>query len=211
MQCPTGFALLRLNDSISSYTCAKECHNISITNNIDHNQELLIENMGCKIVRGFLEIHELSEDFCYNYQDLKFREDLTRFFSSIVEIDGFLKITQSPVVKDLGFFTNLKRITGRKTPGNYSLILRENENLNFIWYPHQNVKINHGGSLIESNPELCSTIHHCPNIIDVKIKPNLYTAVLSWKLSTITNLSETRNYEIFIWDPDREEMCDDKR
>lgn len=207
-KCPTGFGLLKLDDSTSHYTCARECFNVTITRN--DNESSLKKYIGCKIVRGYLEINGVSAGMCIGFAyQLTFKNAFSKLLSSIVEIDGFLKISNSSLVSDLAFFTNLRKITGKHLfSGEYSLVVSGNENLNYLWSPRKNITINHGATLLEFNPKLRL---HCQDLEGVKVKPNLYTANFSWTLPSFINTSEAQNYEIFIWNETKKHVCDYKR
>jgi Receptor L domain len=206
-KCSTGFATLRidLSDSASYYTCGRECFNLSITKN--NVREKMKTHMFCEIVRGYVEISELSNYFCY-LEDSIVRKGVNKILSSIVEIDGYLRITNSSLITDLRFFTNLKRITGKTFhSGNYSMILTNNGN-HYVWLPNQNVTIEQGSNLIESNTNLCQ---NCQIFKEVEIKPQSYTATVSWKIPTFLNASEAQNYELFIWNGTDDYICSSRK
>lgn len=200
-KCPQGFAILSTNDSDS--TCHKVCQNVSFSDD-RVSDDVLKHIEGCEIVQGFLEIRNISENYCYEKSSIYFED----FIASIIEIDGFLKIENSNLFTDLKSFINLKRITGKTLISEkYSVMIKGNQNLNYLWLDNQNLTID-GESLIESNPNFCS---NCSEISDFEAVFKLYTANFTWKLPENFNSSEKHKYRVRLWNGTSQAVCDDKR
>lgn len=144
-------------------------------------------------MKGFVDV-QLTEEVCY---DGDFIKVLTEIFSSVLEIHKYLKITETPMLKDLGFFTSLQRIRGIElSPGEYSLVVKKNQNMRHIWLPSQNVSIDRGAVDIDSNPNLCNDDHCKTQLIQIDIVVNSVAAKIMWKLPEAINVSR---YTYHLW------------
>jgi hypothetical protein len=145
-----------------------------------------------------LEIDSLSG---YSCEELSDRYD--EIFSGIVEIHGYLKITNSMIFNDLNAFKSLRRITGRPNSSlnDHALIVKDNRELKFLWLPDQHVSTE-GSSLIVNNPKLCT---NCSKITEIKAHPNLYTVNITWSLPEAFMSSEPQSYKLIFWNGTKEE------
>lgn len=98
---------------------------------------------------------KVLENIILKVKDEKLLSQLYKSLKDVEIITGFLEISNSPIIKSLEFFTNLRKIEGQfLSQVNYSFIVYENTNLRTL-FPRENVKIINGKMLIYSNPQLC--------------------------------------------------------
>ena len=85
----------------------KYCGSIEINEKSDYSE--LSDLRGCQIIQGYVEV-EFSHDFCKNLPKMK---AAIAVLSEIIEIHDYLKVTNFPLgIKNLGFFTKLKKYQG---------------------------------------------------------------------------------------------------
>ena len=198
-ECATGFTALRLDSSID-YNCSKVCHNITINADVN-SEEKLSQYDGCEIIHGFLEIVNLNRSFC---DKNNFLTKFESFLSSIVEINGYLKIQYVETLMDLSSFKNLKRIGGKILESEkYALVITDNENLNDLWTTNSDVLIE-GEFFIEYNPNLCA---ECQKLTNVQAYPNLYTVNITWNLPDNFESSKTYIYFLEVWNGVSKNAC----
>ncbi|KAG1673625.1 Insulin receptor [Nymphon striatum] len=107
---------------------------------------------GCTAISGSLTIQ-------LNGQGGSIYQELEKFLGRIESIDGYLKIMHSASLISLNFFRNLTVIKGNKLDRDfYSLVVRDNENLQELWDLPQRknkLKIRNGRPFFHYNPQLC--------------------------------------------------------
>lgn len=147
-----------------------------------NNNSTCIPCTDCKSIDcGYrqIETHSAIPEFkeCHNYHgDLVIQllfaapntmELLTQNLANLRVINGSLKIHRSPAITSLSFLKNLHTITGASLyPGNFSLIISENENLQSLWHltDGNKIHIKAGNAVIVKNSNLClSEIHQFQN------------------------------------------------
>lgn len=157
-KCPPTLRLA--SDNTTCIPCP-ECMNKCAWRYID-TLSAIIEFNGCNIYNGDLVIQLPSG--APNTMEL-----LQQNLAHLYIINGSLKIERSPAITSLSFFRRLHTITGSNLlPGNFSLIISENENLQNLWNLTDGglINITDGNIMIARNSKLClSEIHQFQNSI----------------------------------------------
>lgn len=103
---------------------------------------------GCQLITGSLEIQLKPTSNAM--------KELKSSLSDIIEIADYLKISRSPCITSLSFFTNLKKISGESlASGKYSVVMFDNSNLRSLFDENQEVQIEKGKVFFHFNPSLC--------------------------------------------------------
>lgn len=151
INCPPGYyesnvsGVNRTCKPCSGSSCKKTCEGANI-DSIQSAQQL----RGCTHINGPLEIQIRSQG------GMSIVKELEQSLSSIVEIDGYLKVIRSFPLLSLNFLKNLKRIRGEKLENKkYALILLDNQNLQDLWDDNHTLIIEKGKLFFHFNPKLC--------------------------------------------------------
>lgn len=158
--CPSGY-----DPDINDATCipCTDCRTPDCTWRTIESLSVISEFYKCQTYHGDLVI-QLSTG-APNTMAL-----LIHNLAHLRTINGSLKIHRSPGITSLEFLDQLHTITGSSQyPGNFSLIITENENLQTLWNLDDGKKINitSGNILIAYNSNLClSEIHQFQNAIE---------------------------------------------
>lgn len=116
------------------------------------------EFKGCAIIDGPLEIQirRTSKNIQYSKNIMR---ELEAALSDVVEITDYLKVARTFPLYSLSFLKNLQIIQGRRLESNkFAMVIWDNQNLQELFSPTQEVKIPVGQFFFHYNPKLCFSI-----------------------------------------------------
>lgn len=113
---------------------------------------------GCAIIDGPLEIQirRTSKNLQYSKNIMR---ELEAALSDVVEITDYLKVARTFPLFSLSFLKKLQKIQGRRLESNkFAIVIWDNQNLQELWHPDQQVEIPLGQFFFHYNPKLCFSI-----------------------------------------------------
>lgn len=149
MQCPDGYEdYIDEHNMTSCRDCEGRCRRVISGAIIHHISDAQIFR-GISVVNGALEFQIRSGS-------PNIMNELADAFGQIEEITGYLKVTHSFHITNLGFFKKLKVIKGQKLDiNNSSLVILDNPNLSDLFNKNQQLKILNGKLFFHYNSKLC--------------------------------------------------------
>lgn len=86
-------------------------------------------------------------------------KELEAALSDVVEITDYLKVARTFPLYSLSFLKKLQKIHGRRLESNkFAIVIWDNQNLQELWHPNQEVDIPVGQFFFHYNPKLCFSI-----------------------------------------------------
>lgn len=116
------------------------------------------ELKGCAIIDGPLEIQirRTSKNLQYSKNIMR---ELEEALSDVVEITDYLKVARTFPLYSLSFLKKLQIIHGKRLESNkFAMVIWDNQNLQELWHPEQEVQIPVGQFFFHYNPKLCFSI-----------------------------------------------------
>lgn len=113
---------------------------------------------GCAIINGPLEIQirRTSKNLQYSKNIMR---ELEAALSDVVEITDYLKVARTFPLFSLSFLKKLQIIHGKRLESNkFAMVIWDNQNLQELWHPDQEVQIPVGQFFFHYNPKLCFSI-----------------------------------------------------
>ncbi|XP_051164841.1 insulin-like receptor [Leptopilina boulardi] len=172
MQCPDGYEdYIDEHNVTSCRDCEGRCRRVISGAIIHHISDAQIFR-GISVVNGALEFQIRSGS-------PNIMNELAVAFGQIEEITGYLKITHSFHITNLGFFKKLKIIKGEILDiNNSSLVILDNPNLSDLFNKNQQLKILNGKLFFHYNSKLClqkiydlSKMLGMPEPSDLEVQP----------------------------------------
>lgn len=149
LKCPDNYEVVEINKKNECRLCTGPCRvncNAAIIDSIANAQHL----RACTHITGSLEIQIRSQG------GFNIVKELEQSLSSIVEIQGHLKVVRSFPLLSFNFLKNLKVIRGEPLESEkYALIVMDNQNLQDLWEANHTLQIMKGKLYFHFNPKLC--------------------------------------------------------
>ncbi|GFO30412.1 insulin receptor [Plakobranchus ocellatus] len=147
-KCPEGYTLEEKPSGPECVECTDVCPKVcdSITIHFLKDSE---ELRGCTKIVGDLTLHIKG--------GMNVDKELTKNLGNVREITGILKVTSSHALLTLHFFRSLEIIGGNQGSSRYSLIVKDNENLEDLFQEQQTRRmvIQSGNISFVGNKRLC--------------------------------------------------------